>query len=348
MLVPLNAPRAALRRLSMSGRIGFHASRPGLEFAMNLDGCGKFRAVFQLNELNRRARAALPREGFAYRNMKELEAVADDAVARLRQERLRLASTRWERLHARLERRVDTDVVEYLDRSGHPEALKLRQIRWLHRQNVALRSYHRFLRLLSPAVSEAAAARAGAPARLLELGSGSGELSLALARLAARMKMPVAITGSDIVPAYVKDANERARAAGVPAHFRELNAFDLSGSLKPGDVDVAFIVQSIHHFSPGQLAMMVAQVGAAGARRFIGIDGRRGLLILGGLPAICSLSLDPYFVHDAFVSVRRLYADAELELVASIAAPDARVSVRSDGPFISVLTVDYTNHEAFA
>lgn len=307
-----------------------------------------FFGVFQLNELNRRARAALSRASFAYRNMRELETVADDAVARLRTQRLNLASTRWERLHARLERRVDTDVVEYLDRSEHPAALKLRQIQWLHRQNIALRSYHRFLRLLTPAVEEAAAARAGAPARLLELGSGSGELSIALARLAASKRLPVEIVGSDIVPEYVKDASERARAAGVPARFRELNAFDLAASLEPGDVDVAFIVQSIHHFSPGQLAMMIAQVGAAGARRFIGIDGRRGLLLLGALPAMCSLSLDPYFVHDAFVSIRRLYSDAELELVASIAAPDARVSVRNDGPFISVLSVEYPQRKVSA
>ncbi len=273
--------------------------------------------------------------------MRELERAADEAIARLRRERLELAASAWERLNARLDRRVDTDVVEYLDRPGHPEAAKLRQIRWLHRQNLLLGSYRRFLRLLTPAIEEAARARAGAPAQLLELASGSGELTLALARLAAERRMPVEITGSDIVPEYVRDASARAKAAGVAARFRELNAFDLGAALRPGEVDVAFIVQSIHHFSPGQLAMMIAQVGAAGARRFVGIDGRRGLLLLGALPALCSLSLDRYFVHDALVSVRRLYAEAELDLVASIAAPDARVAVRSDGHFLSVLTVDY-------
>ena len=81
-------------------------------------------------------------------------------------------------------------------------------------------------------------------------------------------------------------------------------------------------MQSLHHFTPGQLALMIAQVGAAGARTFVGIDGR-------------------WFVHDALVSARRLYAEAELELVASIAAPTARVSVGANGPFHSVLTVEY-------
>ncbi len=295
----------------------------------------------QLPDRNRRARDSLGSAPATFRDMRELASFADDAVARLRGARRELATSRWERMHAWLEREVDTDTVEYLDRDEHDQALKVRQIRWLHRQNIALRSYDRFLRLLSPAVHEAALSRGGAPARLLELGSGSGELTIALARLAERKGVPVEITGSDVVPAYVANANARAKAEGVTARFRELNAFALEGALAPGEVDVAFIVQSIHHFSPGQLAMMIAQVGAAGARRFIGIDGRRGLLLLGALPLLCSVSLDRYFVHDAFVSVRRLYAEAELELVASIAAPRARVEVTNDGPFISVLTIEY-------
>lgn len=278
--------------------------------------------------------------------MTELERAADDAVARLRAERLRCASTWWERLQARLDRRIDTDVVEYLDRPEHPAHLKLRQVRWLHRQNVVLRSYDRYLRLLTPAIEDATRAREGGRARLLELGSGSGELSLALARLARKRNLPVEITGSDIVPTYVDDANARARAERSTASFRVLNAFDLSSALKPGDVDVGFIVQSLHHFSPGQLAMMIAQLGAAGARRFVGIDGRRGLFLLGALPALCGLSFDRYFVHDAFVSMRRLYADAELELVASIAARGARISLSADGPFITMLTVEYPHREA--
>lgn len=299
--------------------------------------------MFQLAELNRRARAALFPDGFTYRGMQELESVADVAISRLRGERARLASSWWEKLHTQLERRVDTDVVEYLDRAEHPEMLKLRQIRWLHRQNLTLGAYSRFLRLLMPAVEEAIRARRGAPARSLELASGSGELTLALARLAAKERIAVQITGSDIVPGYVRQANARAQAEASSATFRELNAFDLSPALIPGDVDVAFIVQSMHHFSPGQLAMMIAQVGAAGARRFVGIDALRGLLLLGVLPATCLLSLDPYFVHDALVSMRHMYSDAELDLVASIAVPDARVVVHNDGPFISVLTVEYAS-----
>ena len=273
--------------------------------------------------------------------MAELEAVADEAVRRLREERLRVATNAWERLAARFERRVDTNTTEFFDRAEHPAHRKLRAIRWLHVQNLVLFSYRRFLGLLSPLIQIAVASRSGGAARLLELASGSGQLTLSLARLAARKNVPIELTGSDIVPAFVNDASERARREEVAARFRVLNAFDLSSSLREGEVDVAFIVQSLHHFTPGQLAMMIAQVGAAGARHFLGVDGRRSLSTVASLPALCMLSLDPYFTHDALVSARRFYAEAELELIANLAAPGARVSVRSDRPFLSVLTVEY-------
>ena len=296
--------------------------------------------MLQLTDLNRRARAAIPRESLAYRTMDELDRVADDAVAQLRAERLRLAAG-TERALARLERIVDTDTVESLDRVDHPAALKLRQVRWLHAQNVVLRSYPRYLGFLQPSIRSAVEARHGARARLLELACGSGELTLALARLARERDLAVDITGSDVVPAYVEDATRRAREANVPARFRVLNAFELSREVAAGEVDVAFMVQSLHHFSAGQLARMIAQVGAAGARRFVGLDGRRSMFMLGALPTLCALSLDPYFTHDAWISMRRLHAEAELELIASIAAPGARVSVRSHRGILSMLEVDY-------
>ena len=301
--------------------------------------------MLQLVELNRRARAALSHESFGYQSMDELDALADAAIRRLREQRARLASSSIERALSRLERRIDTTTLEYLDRPEHPATSKLRQVRWLHAQNVLLGSYRRYLRLLGPSIAMAIEARAGAPARLLELACGSGELTSALARLARDQEIAVEITGSDIVEAYVHDASVRARRANVPARFRRLNAFELSRELGPGEIDVAFMVQSLHHFTPGQLARMIAQVGAAGARRFVGMDGRRSLFMLGALPTLCALSLDPYFTHDAWISMRRLHAEAELALIAAIAAPHARVTVRSESGVLSILEVDYARTE---
>jgi hypothetical protein len=87
---------------------------------------------------------------------------------------------------------------------------------------------------------------------------------------------------------------------------------------------------------------MIAQAGAAGARWFVGVDGQRSLLALAALPAVALASLNPYFIHDAFVSAQHLYAEAELAQIAGRAAPGAAVKVRADFPLMTVLTVDFT------
>ena len=302
--------------------------------------------MLQLARLNRSIVASLPREMLQWQSPADLERVADLAVARLRRGRMEGAASTLERLGRRLDRRVATDTVEYLDRSEHPQARKLRQLRWLHVQNLVVRAYPRFLELLSPCLESSLRARRGGRVSLLELASGSGELTLAIARLVAKRGLPVDVTGSDVIETCVRDAERRAEASGSLARFRVLNAFDLASSLRAGDVDVACIAQSIHHFSPGQMAMMIAQVGAVGGRHLVAIDGRRSLAALGIVPALGVFTLDPWFTHDAFVSARRFYAEAELELIARIAAPAARVSVRESWPLLSVLTVDFPVGEA--
>lgn len=300
--------------------------------------------MLQLAELNRRAAAALEAEGGwppAWGSMAELEARADEAVKRLRARRLEMArrgswALAW---RAALERRLDTDAVEFLDRPDVPEGERLAIVRKLHVLNRALLSYQRFLSVLRPHILEIAR-ETGRPARLLELASGSGEFTLELGRLAERRGLPVQLTGSDIVQAYVEDADYRALTQGVPVRFRQLNAFDL-GCLQPGEVDLLFIAQSVHHFTPGQLARMIAEGQRAGARRFIAVDGRRSLFLLGFLPLVTAVGLDRRFMHDSFVSARRFFAEAELALIARVAAPGARVEVRRSEPAFSILTVRY-------
>src|SRR4051812_15511226 len=108
--------------------------------------------MLQLAELNRRARARLATREWppAWTTADELESVVDASVAKLRALRSELATTRAERFLSWLDRRVDSDATEYLDRPSYPEHLKLRQVRLLHTQNRLLRSYHRFLAELSP------------------------------------------------------------------------------------------------------------------------------------------------------------------------------------------------------
>ena len=181
----------------------------------------------------------------------------------------------------------------------------------------------------------------GRPVRILELASGAGECSLALARDFARRRMPVEITGSDIVPVHVREATAAARARGIDVEFRVLDAFTLDAT--SGEWDLIFVAQSMHHFTPGQLARIIAGARAREARRFVGTDGVRSLWLLAFL-AVSTTPMSLYmrsraFSHDAVVSARRFFAEAELGLIARTAAPDDNVEVYTAHPGFSVLAV---------
>ena len=183
------------------------------------------------------------------------------------------------------------------------------------------------------------ARRAGRPARLLELACGAGELSLQLSALAARRGLPLEVTGSDIVPGYVEGANREAEARGLPVRFRRVDALELD--VERGAFDLLFIAQSVHHFSPGQLAVMIARAEAAGAALFIAADGRRALAPVFALPLLVGITGDLGLMHDALLSARRFYSEAELRFVAEAAAPSARVELTTNHPLLTVLTVTF-------
>ena len=63
--------------------------------------------------------------------------------------------------------------------------------------------------------------------------------------------------------------------------------------------------------------------------------------MLVALPTIALVGLDRHFARDAWISARRFYSEAELELVARIAAPGATVTTRSETPLTTVLTVTF-------
>lgn len=302
--------------------------------------------MLQLTDVARESLAALRAAGEfppPWSTATELDALADRWVARLREEQRDRAARRgpFTALRERVDALLRTDAPEYLDREDCPDRIKLRIVRALHAQNVTFRSYGRFLRALLP-VARRAGERRGRSARILELASGSGEFTMALANLAQRRGLPLEITGSDVVETYVRDSAQRARARGVPVAFRVVNAFDMR-DVEPGSFDLAFIAQSIHHFRPGQLARAVAEsMRVVGA--FVGIDGYRSLLLLGVLGltgTVGSLTgRSHHYVHDAVLSARKLYSQAELELIAQLAAPWADVRVEHDWPAFSVLTVE--------
>jgi SAM-dependent methyltransferase len=268
-----------------------------------------------------------------------LERAADELIARLRAERARVGGPVG-RVVAEIDRAIRTDESELMDREEYPAERKVGLVRALDRFNRTLMSYQRFLNVLRPHL-EAASARTERPARVLELASGSGEFTLALAQLAARHGLAVDVTGSDVVQAHVDRGNAEARARNVRAQFVRLNAFELDA--RAGDYDVVFIAQSAHHFTPGQLALLMHGGHAVAEEAFVLVDGYRSLWLLGFLAgagaAASALMRSGDFLHDALVTGRRFFSEPELDLIARLACPGARVEVRTAHPGLSVLTV---------
>jgi SAM-dependent methyltransferase len=285
-------------------------------------------------------RVAIPpvlRAAAGWQTMAELELTANAAVADLRARRTARAEDLGgiDALAVRIDDRLRTDAPEYLDDPHFSPRRKERIVQSLHRFNQGVFAYRRFYRVLRPLIRQVLAERGG-PVRILELASGSGEFSFVLADLARREKIAVQVTGSDYFSEHVENGNRKAEARGSSVRFLQVNAFDMS-ALEAGAWDIVFIAQSIHHFSPGQVAMMVAQATRVATVGFVGIDGRRSLELFPFVPAVGVLMGSGDFVHDAIVTLRKFYTDSELELIARIAVPDGFVSVRPELPGYSVL-----------
>ena len=310
------------------------------------------------------AEAIRAEDGFPpdWTDFDELETVADDRIAAFRRRRREAARDRgptWG-LRDAVDRVVRTDRDEYIDRPDVDEEKKLEAVRELHRMNQVLGSYEVFADVLSY-VADGVREREdrdddGGEGRdcgvaVLELASGYGEFALELERTGRADEDGIAVTGSDVVPRYVAEANERAEREGLATRFVELDALALGPTAiasaaadtpgATGDPDVVFVAQSVHHFSPGQLARMVAGAGEV-ADAFVAIDGRRTARVLGFLgPMAAVASRDPLLTHDAVVSSRRLYAEAELEVLATVAAPDATITTGARPPGFTVLDVRF-------
>jgi 2-polyprenyl-3-methyl-5-hydroxy-6-metoxy-1,4-benzoquinol methylase len=268
---------------------------------------------------------------------RHVDAVVDDLRAR-RVRRAREAGP-LARVAAKIDAALRTDAVEHMDDEAYPEKGKLGIALGLHLMNTVSASYRRFFSLLLPMLKEIEA-RYGRPARVLELASGAGGFAFALDAMARRKGVRVEVTASDIVPLYLTRGQEQAARARVPVTFRRVDALDMD-AIEDGAYDVIFVAQSVHHFSPGKLARMISESRRVATTAFVSVDGYRSLGMVGFVSGTALLSLWPAMVHDAVISVRKFYGEADLEAIARMAAPGAGVSVGRIRPLNTVLTVRF-------
>jgi len=276
-------------------------------------------------------------------SMEELKTQADAVVARFLEERFAVSQELGGGFLAAelVDRAIRTSEYEVMDQEGVAESERLALVRALDRQNMMMGLYGRYVDILLPLINDVAR-REQREVRVLELASGNGGLALALGEEVRRQELRVRITGSDIVPAFVEEGNLHALKKRVPVNFQLLNAFNLQ-EIEKGEFDLVVMSQSLHHFSPGQLAVIIAQSLQYSSRGFVGIDGYRSVLLAFGVPLIAGLQGFGSFALDGLTSARKFYSELELEIIAEVAARGGNYTVACLWPFnvIQVLSTEF-------
>ncbi len=270
-----------------------------------------------------------------------LEAQANAALALVRHERARIAEERgsFARFANGLDTALRTNAMEHMDDPNFPESGKLAIANGLDLLNTVTGSYGRFFSLLEPML-RTIAARTGRAPRVLELAGGSGGFACALAALAAKRGLDLTVTGSDVVPLYIDRAREKAAKHALHVDFRIVDALTM-GELDAGAYDIIFIAQSVHHFSPGQLARMVSEASRVATTAFVAVDGYRSLSMLAFVVGTALLSFSPAAIHDAVITARKFYSEDELACIGRLGAPSANVAIGRIWPLNTTLVVRF-------
>jgi SAM-dependent methyltransferase len=267
-----------------------------------------------------------------HEGIEDLEAVTDRFMARFFEERARASDELGPgfQLYELLDLALRSRELEHMDEPSTDGQERLRLLKALDRMNEMTFAYRHQIDILDPVIREIRN-RGKQRIRLLELASGAGGLAFALARHAGRQGIALDVTASDIVPETVEEGNRTAAMQGLPVRFIQMNAFDFSG-IGDETFDLVVVSQSLHHFTPGQLALMIARSQEHGATDFVGIDGRRSSTLLAGVPLVASLQGIEAFTGDGLTSARKFYSELELEIVAGIAAEKGDCRVTSSWP----------------
>ena len=286
---PVSKMLEPIRRRAADAAIDRHQARGAKLAAALLEGDGDARA-----ELARLAERALA----------EMRSEVEHAAARAGTRRAwaALMDTWWRQ----------TDSGEYLDDPDLDRDMRVRILAHLDAVNDLLDSYRAFFTEMEPMLCR------DRPTRVLDLAAGHGGFALAAARIAHVRGYKLSLVASDIKREYLDLGEARAVEQRLDVGFVVQDALDLS-NLTPGEYDILTCTQSIHHFAPGQVAVMFAEAARIAARGVLFVDGARSSMAAMGLAALGLLKYrDTAFVHDAVISFRRFFVPEELGVLARI------------------------------
>ncbi len=256
-----------------------------------------------------------------------LAELAEAALADMRARVEARARTSWRAPLARLDRLWrDTSTVELIDRPDFPEEKRVRLMAHLDEMNVTLGAYASFLDVLRPFF------RPDRPTRILDLAAGHGGFLLEVARLARDEGLQLELVASDIAPEYLELGRLNARKRGLAVDFVVQDALDTT-NLAQGSFDLVVCTQSLHHFPPGLVAVLVHEALRIASGAVVLIDGARSKVNAALVPTLGIVRYrDLPFAHDSWVSLRKFFSPEELGLLARcgvLASPGPERTVTS-------------------
>ncbi len=217
-----------------------------------------------------------------------------------------------------LDRMLETDRAEYLDRDDVDAAVKADVIATLNRVGTLFREHERNARLVLDELAEVA------DPCILELGAGHGALS----RLLLEEHPTAQVTVSDVNPASVAAMADSDLGRNPRAEVRVVDATAIDAADET--FDIAVFALSFHHLAPKMAAQVITE-GTRVARELVVIDLARppSLLHLIKLATMAPLAPVWPFAHDGLVSSLRSYSPSALRALAEHAGVE--VGFRAGG-----------------
>jgi len=224
-----------------------------------------------------------------------------------------------------LDRLLQTDRLEYLDRDDIDESVKRSVIAMLDRVGSLFGEHDRNARLVLDEVADVA------DPTILELGAGHGALSRRLLD-----EHPTAhVTVSDVNPDSVASMAASDLGTNPRALVRVIDATAIDG--EDDSFDLAVFALSFHHLPPPLAAEVLAEATRV-ARRFVVIDMPRPPSALHLLRLSTMAPLAPVwpFAHDGLISSLRTYSPSAFRELARHAGVDVDIRPAGLGPQVVV------------
>ena len=224
-----------------------------------------------------------------------------------------------------LDRLLQTDRLEYLDRDDVDDTVKRGVVRTLDRAGELFGEHDRNARLILDEVAGVAD-----PA-ILELGAGHGAVSRRILR-----EHPTArVTASDIDPDAVARMAAGELGNDPRATVRTLDATEIEAD--DDTFDVAVFALSFHHLPPEKAARVLTEATRV-APTFVIIDLARPPAPLHLIRLATMAPLAPLwpFAHDGLISSLRAYSPSALRELAAHAGVEMDVRPAGIGPQVAV------------